>query len=233
MPGAPILPAGQTLPLSNDSSVATSDLVQIFQTTGVAAEVQALVTAKGIVSVANFANSCDSKAEVSEKYLAGTDLSQNLLQIASLKQAWREAEKRTEQRLSKSPPDVTSLEHRESALPHAMQEELGTSFLRRYSWLRAGSKMIGCDSLLGRVRPEFDRKAPNVFKVSKVRTRAQSSLADPCKRRRLSQHVSMTLVSELQEENGNLWNHGLLCQAARSGSDLGCGREQNRALERL
>ena len=36
--------------------------------------------------------------------------------------------------------------------------------------------------------------------MSKVRTRAQTSLADPCKRRRLLEHVSLTLVSELPEE---------------------------------
>ena len=81
-----------------------------------------------------------------------------------------------------------------------MQEELETALLRRYSWLRIGSKTIGCDSLLGRVRREFDRRTPSVFKVSKVRTRAQTSFAEPCKRRRLSEHVSLTLVSELPKE---------------------------------
>ena len=194
-PGTPVVLAGQVLPL--------------FQTAGVAAEVQAIVTAKGIVSVAHFAGSCDSKTEVSEKCLVGTDFSQNLLRVASLEQAWREAEKRTEQRLSKA----------ESALP-----QLETSFLRRCSWLRTSSKMIGCDSLPGRVRREFDREAARIFKMSQVRTRAQSSFADPCKRRRLSQHVSFTLGVRAPRRNANLWDHGLLCQAARSGSNMGCGR---------
>ena len=94
-----------------------------------------------------------SKSEVSERYLARTDLSQNILQIASLKQALeREAEKKTEQRLSKVSPGMTSFEDLESALPHAVQEELETAFSRRCSWRRIGSKTIGRDSLLGRVR---------------------------------------------------------------------------------
>ena len=198
----PLVPVATVVP---DPAVVTSDLLVIFQTAGVAPEVQALVAARGIVSTTNFANSCDSKGEVSERYLAGTDFSQNLLQIASLKQAWREAEKKTEQRLSKASPDLTSLEDLESALPHAVQKELETAFLRRYSLLRIASRTIGRDSLLGRVRREFDWRTPSVSKVSKVRTRAQTSLADPCKRRRLSEHVSLTLVSELPEETPFSW----------------------------
>ena len=120
--------------------------------------------------------------------------------------------------------DLTSLEDWESALPHAVQEELETAFLRRYSWLRIGSKTIGCDSLLGRVRREFDQRTPSVFKVSKVRTRAQTSSADPCKRRRLSKHVSLTLVSELPEETPI---SGIMDR------NPGCCGKHSRAMERL
>ena len=46
IPEAHIFPAGQAHPFSNDSSVATSGLIKIFQTTGVADEAQELVAAK-------------------------------------------------------------------------------------------------------------------------------------------------------------------------------------------
>ena len=112
-----------------------------------------------------------------------------------MKHAWREAEKKTEQRLSKASPDLTSLEDLESGLPHAVQEELETAFLRRHSWRASDPRRLDPTAFSAACA-----ETPSVFKVSKVRTRIQTSLADPWKRRRISQHVSLTLVSELPEE---------------------------------
>ena len=82
-----------------------------------------------------------------------------------------------------------------------MQEEHETAFLRRYSWLRIGSKTIGCDSLLGRVRLRVGPSNSERFQsVQGTDTRPDEFGRHPCKRLRLSEHVSLTWVSELPEE---------------------------------
>ena len=105
---------------------------------------QAVVSPKKLITVAAFANSCDSKSAVKATFLAGTAFSDDLVQVAALKQAWRDAEKKVEMKLSKITSDQSSLED--------------LKFMRRYSWQRIGSKAMGCvcDSLLGRVRRDFE-----------------------------------------------------------------------------
>ena len=94
--------------------------------------VQAQVTAKKLIAVAAFANSCDNKSEV-KATLAGTAFSDDLVQTADLKQAWRDAVRKVEMKLSKTTPDVSSREDLESALPQEVQVELEMAFMRRYS----------------------------------------------------------------------------------------------------
>ena len=115
--------------------------------------VQAQVTAKKLIAVAAFANSCDNKSEVKATFLAGTAFSDDLVQTADLKQAWRDAVRKVEMKLSKTTPDVSSREDLESALPQQVQVELEMAFMRRYSWHRIGSMAMGCDKLVGTGAP--------------------------------------------------------------------------------
>ena len=209
-------------------AVASAELLAIFQAAGVSKEVIAVVTAKGIVTTATFANSCNNKSEVKDTFLASTASASDLVQIACLKQAWREAERTVEQKLTRTTPDLTSLEDLECALPQTVQLELETAFMRRYSWLRIPSKSIGCDSLLGRIRREFDRRALSEFRVSKVRSRAQSSLADPCKHRRLSEYVA---CQRRPRGAASFRPHGLLRQDENFGFHVGRCRQLSGPME--
>ena len=177
-------------------AVASAELAGIFKVIGVSGEMSSLVTAKGVVTTATFANSCGVK----DTFLAGTASASDLVQIACLKQAWREAGCVVEQELTCTMPDLTSLENLGSALPQTVQLRLETDFMQRYSWLRIPSKSIGCDCLLDGICIEFDRNAPSICQVLEVRSRAKSSLADQCEWRRLSEYVALILVSDVSKE---------------------------------
>ena len=56
---------------------------------------------------------------------------------------------------------------------------------------------MGCDTLLGRVKREFDRTAPSMFSASRVRTVAQSQRSAELKRTRVSESVQMMFENEV------------------------------------
>ena len=96
-------------------------------------------------------NSCDNKSDVPS--WQDTAFSDKLVHVAALKQAWRDAEKKVEMKISTMTPDLSFLE---SALPQEIQVEIEMVSVRRVSWHRIGSKKPGCDSLLGRAHRKFE-----------------------------------------------------------------------------
>ena len=177
-------------------------LVAQFVKAGVPDEVQSLVQAKGICSIERFANSVDTKAEVKAMYLNGTPLENDTPQLAALKMAWRECESLVERGLvlTKTVVEPTELGDFEVPLPTSVQQDLEQQFLKRYSWLRISSHSVGCDTLLGRVQREFLRRTPTVFRISRVRTRAQSAVSTSAKRQKISDQMSIHFNSGEPEE---------------------------------
>ena len=116
--------------------------------------------------------------------------------------AWRECESLVERGLvlTKTVPEPTELGDFEVPLPTSVQQDLEQQFLKRYSWLRISSHSVGCDTLLGRVQREFLRRTPTVFRISRVRTRAQSAVSTSAKRQKISDQMSIHFNSGEPEE---------------------------------
>ena len=170
-------------------------------------------------------------------YLNGTPLQND---TPALKMAWRECESLVERGmvLTKTVPEPTELGDFEVPLPTSVQQDLEQQFLKRYSWLRISSHSMGCDTLLGRVQREFLRCTPTVFRISRVRTRAQSTVSTPAKRQKISDQMSIHFNSGEPEERrisgvleflrqlrvlGNTWamaGNFLPCHVAGQGDSL-------------
>ena len=76
------------------------------------------------------------------------------------------------------------------------QKHVEETFLKYYHWNMRTARM-GCDTLLGRFKREFDRTAPSMFSASRVRTVAQSQRSTELKRARVSDAVQIEFENEV------------------------------------
>ena len=62
----------------------------------------------------------------------------------------------------------------DAPLPDSGQTALKNA-CRKYGWKRLPAALIGCDSLLARCQREVTRRCPNVFRIARIRNRAQAA----------------------------------------------------------
>ena len=134
----------------------------------------------------------EKSAELKAAVLDKTAKKDNHAQLAALKQAWREADALNSRSLKRSAEGL-SAEELDGPLDPELQKQVEAAFRTTYSWPGLPSKCVGCDSLLGRCKREFERRTPSMLAVTRVRTLAQSQRGQPVKVQRLSADVSLQL----------------------------------------
>jgi hypothetical protein len=134
-----------------------------------------------LITIKNFANAADEKKEVKPNILqhvtgsnpAGIAHKDNIGILSNLKQAWREAESMVARQLKRSSEGIAE-EVMDEPLPEQVQEDLVNAFTAYYRF-DIVLKRMGCDSLLGRIKREFDKGQITIFPLSRVRSLAHVS----------------------------------------------------------
>ena len=151
----------------------------------------------GCLTIANFANWVDAKAEVKEAIHSKIEsMKNNAADLARTKQAWREADATVSRGVKRAAEGLDN-----EALDDPLQEEIfkaiNISFRTHYNWLDSfDSRRIGCDSLHGRFRREFDRKQPGMFPILKARSLAKSTKEQQVKKTKLPNNLEIHQIEK-------------------------------------
>ena len=161
----------------------TTELSALLQANNVHADVVKYLTdVEGCLNMKDFANIVDTKAELNQAVFVHvtTITTKKNVELAKLKQAWREAEGLVARGLKRATEGVEE-ESLDEPLHVDVQRKIEKEFLKCYHFAIKPSKM-GCDTLLGRVRREFDKGRVTIFPLNLVRSLAHVSKDLPQKR---------------------------------------------------
>jgi hypothetical protein len=145
------------------------------------------MAANGCNTLKKLANWTESVATIKDDLLDLTPAKDSRPALASLRQSWREAEAlvaRGVKRGAEGLPDEAS----DDPLPQAVQDALEQAFSKKYSW-QLEPRWSPCDSLLGRIKREFERQSVTLFAVARVRSLTTTSKSGEAKRTRLSDKI--------------------------------------------
>jgi len=170
----------------------------------VAPEVQAWLTAAGCLDVAQFSNWVDDRKDLYQAVLSKlpSPLKESTAQLASLKQAWREAEAENSRTLKRAHEYAESAVDPDAPLEPSFQKEVESAFRALYNWPALPASRVGSDSLLGRVQREFERRQPAQYPVGRVRSLAYAQKGVPTKVRRLSAGVTLSVSEAAEDDEG-------------------------------
>ena len=84
-------------------------------------------------------------------------------------------------------------------LLHAVQQALEAKFSSRYSW-QLEPKYQPANTMLGRIKREFDRNAPTIFNLRRVRSVFNTNKLQEPKRRKLGTGTGITFTFEQEDE---------------------------------
>ena len=152
----------------------------------------------GCTSVAIFANWLEDRNGVKAAFLAATDLRDDKGQEARLKQAWREADIITTEGLTRAGQSM-AMQEVDAPLDDTLQKGLESNFRTAYGWAKIDNRRTGCDSLLGRVSREFQRRQPSMFAVSRVKCLARAQKSSNAKRQRVADGLNLEWFGELND----------------------------------
>jgi len=85
-------------------------------------------------------------------------------------------------------------------LLHAVQQALEAKLTQKYSW-QLEPKYQPSNSVLGRIKREFDKNAPTIFNVCRVKTVFTSNKIQEPKRRRVGTGITLTFEEDLDDED--------------------------------
>lgn len=85
-------------------------------------------------------------------------------------------------------------------LLHAVQQALEAKFVKRYSW-QLEPKYQPANTMLGRIKREFDKVAPTIFNVTRVKTVFTSNKQQEPKRRKLGTGITFTFEQDGEDED--------------------------------
>jgi hypothetical protein len=174
------------------------ELTSLLVSNGVDMQVIEHLTAKGCLTIKKYANWVDSRSElqslVLDKVKSGA-LASDTASLAGLKQAWREAGSWVAKSLKRT-CDGLPEEDRDDPLPSHIQQDIDKRFMTVYSW-ELNTKERGSDSLLGRVKREFDKATPTMFSVLRVMCVAQANRRGAAKRHRVSAEIEVSVADDL------------------------------------
>jgi hypothetical protein len=161
------------------------ELMHLLSSNGVAADIIKHLTDKGCNSVAAFHNWVDDATMIKGEILAKTSEKDSVAQLAYLKQAWRAAEAKNTKALKRAGEGL-SIEAMDDPLPDSSQRNIEAVFLKFYNWPSLDVEVMGCDSVLARIRREFEARQPSLIPFQKVRSVSEAVATTGAKRARLS-----------------------------------------------
>ena len=166
---------------------------------GVASETAKWLEDNGCRSIANFANWVDSRAEITTAIHDKTAKKGDAADLAKLKQAWREADAHITRGVKRTAEGLDA-EGIDEPLQDEIFKAIVKSFRTFYNWSdNIDARRIGCDSLHGRFRREFERRQPGMFPFLKAKSLAKSQREGQVKRTKLSE--GLDLVQATKESN--------------------------------
>ena len=186
---------------SSASAGMSTELAALLQTNKVHADITKYLTDEGCLSMEQFANLLDNKNELKDEVFAHVSsiTTKKGVELSNLKQAWREAEgivARGLKRASEGIPEETL----DEPLHVDAQKRIEAEFTRYYRFTLKPAKM-GCDSLLGRLKREFDKHLVTIFPVTRVRSIAHVSRDLPQRKRRIAADVVVEFESTEDAHN--------------------------------
>jgi hypothetical protein len=155
----------------------------------------------GCITMATFANWVDQRSELEEKLHKLTPSKGDLADLSNLKQAWRESDASITRGIKRNSEGLDS-----EALDDPLQQEvfkaIATTFRTTYNWPdNFDSRRIGCDSLHGRFRREFERKQPSMYTFTKAKSLSKSQREGQVKKTKLSD--GMALIQTVDQSHGD------------------------------
>jgi hypothetical protein len=184
-------------------SINGPDLSSILNSNGVPTEVIAYLQTVGCLSLKNFANWVDEAKELQSEVLEKVASHKtDRAALAALKQSWREVESivaRGVKRSAEGLPDVAQ----DEPLPHGIQDSIMDTFVKTYKF-DLEPKRRPCDSLLGRVKREFDTSSPTMFPLHRVRSLAMTTRSTDHKKHRVGElEITDLADTEIFVEDGS------------------------------
>ena len=154
----------------------------------------------GQKTIKKFANIADTRAEIKTNVMVHVQggnppHKDNITELSNLKMAWREAETIVSRILKRSSEGISE-EAMDEPLHEDVQRTLEEGFIKKYDFTIIPKRM-GCDSLLGRVKREFDKGQITLFPITRVRSLAHVAKDTPSNKKRFGNMV-MEFVEDEQ-----------------------------------
>ena len=138
------------------------------------------------------------KSDDCAKFLEGHDtLAEDIVSLAYMRHAWRVAHARAERGLKRCAEGLPD-EGPDEPLRPEIHTNIMKAFLTTYGLRNISPHRVVSDSLLGRIRREFESFKPTLLNVSKVKTLADAR-SSTTKHQRLSDTLTITLGSNQEE----------------------------------
>ena len=164
------------------------DLILILTANEVDKKIQTFLEAEGCRTVPQYAVWADDiQAEILDNF--PDEIKKSRLQRTGLRQSKAEAEMRAKNLLKRQTEGLAPEELEEPLQPD-VQRSLELAFRTRYHWTLPSEKR-GSDSLLGRVRREFDRRQISMFSIFKTKSLAAAHQSQPLKRFKLGDSLEV------------------------------------------
>jgi hypothetical protein len=192
-----VLDIGQRLGLMAAAPGMQDDLRELLTANLVPAECINLLQTDGCSTLKLFAKWAPDRATVQAVILDKCPSVKTSVQaLASLLQAGDEAIAIVAEVVKRSAAGLDP-EHADEPLLFVVQQALEAKFTARYSWTLE-PKYQPCNSLIGRVRREFEKWSPTIFNLHRVKTVFTTNKVHEPKKRRLATGITFTL--EVDEE---------------------------------
>ena len=158
-------------------------------------DVVAAMKAKSCLSIEDFANWVENRAELDACLIDSTSQKDSGNQKSRIKMAWRQAEAMTAKSLERISMGLAT-EVLDEPLDDTQSKSLEAAFTTYYHTRMFPPERIGRDILLGRIYREFQACKPNMYQISKVRTIGDMSSAPGTIKRRIGHNATLTVEGE-------------------------------------
>ena len=186
------LPRSFVATMSSSNKMETGLKTILVERNGVHEDTVKWLESKGCLTVGHFANWVDSKSEIKDAIHKNIPtMKDNHSDLSKTKMAWREAEAQISRGVKRSAEGLDN-EALDDPLQIEVFRSIKTTFKSCYNWTDSfDSRRIGCDSLHGRFRREFERKQPTMFTILKARSLAKSQKEGQVKKTRLDNNIEI------------------------------------------
>ena len=183
----------------------SAELAGLYQDAGVAVPLAKWCEQTGILTVRNLSNFCDSADQVADRIVAASGLYSNdpsdkakqrefNMQTSFLKQAWKEADAQVAKHLKRISEGLPS-ETIDEPLSDTVRAQVNDNFFAKYSF-DLDSHLRPADTLLGRVRREFEKQLPSFIPIAKVRSVHTHTRTEDPKKHKAGEGISLIIEAE-------------------------------------